>query len=76
MEETSRKNKAFDAVNVGEFRLYIIMRFFFIMAVRMIGTVVGWKIYILTRNPLALGLIGLSEVIPGSIACLVCRSYY
>jgi MFS family permease len=64
MDETSRKNKAFDAINVSEFRLYIIMRFFFIMAVRMIGTVVGWKIYILTRNPLALGLIGLSEVIP------------
>src|SRR4030095_6826545 len=38
--------------------------FFFIMALRMIGTVVGWKIYILTRNPLALGMIGLAEVIP------------
>lgn len=64
MEEKSRKGKAFDAMNVGEFRLYIIMRFFFIMALRMVGTVVGWKIYILTRNPLALGMIGLSEVIP------------
>jgi MFS family permease len=64
MEETNRQSKAFDAIKIGEFRLYIIMRFFFIMAVRMIGTVVGWKIYILTRNPLALGLIGLSEVIP------------
>lgn len=64
MEETSKRPRAFDAINVIEFRLYIIMRFFFIMALRMIGTVVGWKIYILTRNPLALGLIGLSEVIP------------
>jgi MFS family permease len=64
MEENSRKPKAFEAINIGEFRLYIIMRFFFIMALRMIGTVVGWKIYILTRNPLALGMIGLAEVIP------------
>ena len=64
MEEQNRKVKAFDAINVPEFRLYIIMRFFFIMALRMTATVVGWKIYILTRNPLALGLIGLSEVIP------------
>lgn len=64
MEETNRTSKAFGAINVNEFRLYIVMRFFFIMAVRMIGTVVGWKIYTLTRNPLALGLIGLSEVIP------------
>ncbi|MGZ5135788.1 MAG: MFS transporter [Flavitalea sp.] len=64
MEENSRKPRAFEAINIGEFRLYITMRFFFIMALRMIGTVVGWKIYILTRNPLALGMIGLAEVIP------------
>lgn len=64
MDERTRKVKAFDAVNIPEFRFYIIMRFFFIMALRMTATVVGWKIYILTRNPLALGMIGLSEVIP------------
>jgi MFS family permease len=64
MEEKNKKGKAFEAINIREFRLYIVMRFFFIMALRMIGTVVGWKIYILTRNPLALGMIGLSEVIP------------
>src|SRR5688572_11468362 len=64
MDENARKGKAFDAINIVEFRLYIIMRFFFIMALRMVATVVGWKIYILTRNPLALGMIGLSEVIP------------
>ncbi|MBC7826687.1 MAG: MFS transporter [Chitinophagaceae bacterium] len=64
MEEKKPNRKAFDAIQIGEFRLYIIMRFFFIMALRMIGTVVGWKIYMLTRNPLALGMIGLSEVIP------------
>lgn len=64
MEDKNRKVKAFDAINIGEFRLYIIMRFFFTMALRMTGTVVGWKIYILTRNPLALGMIGLAEVIP------------
>jgi len=63
MNEKNR-TKPFDAIQIAEFRLYIIMRFFFIMALRMIGTVVGWKIYILTRNPLALGMIGLSEVIP------------
>lgn len=64
MDEKDRKRRAFEAINIQEFRLYIVMRFFFIMALRMIGTVVGWKIYILTRNPLALGMIGLAEVIP------------
>lgn len=64
MDEQNKKTKAFEAINIGEFRLYIIMRFFFVMSMRMIGTVVGWKIYTLTRNPLALGMLGLSEVIP------------
>lgn len=64
MDEQIIKPGAFDAINIREYRLYIVMRFFFIMALRMIGTIVGWKMYILTRNPLSLGLIGLAEVIP------------
>ena len=39
-------------------------RFVFIMALRMMSTLVGWWIYELTRDPFAIGLIGLSEVIP------------
>lgn len=39
-------------------------RFAFIMALRMMGTLVGWWIYQLTKDPFAIGLIGLSEVIP------------
>src|SRR6478736_4568751 len=34
------------------------------MALRMVTTVVGWHMYQLTKSPFALGLIGLSEVIP------------
>ncbi|OQP51881.1 MFS transporter [Niastella populi] len=54
----------FVSVRIKEFRLYIIQRFFFVMAMRMIGTVVGWKMYEITRNPLAIAFIGLSEAIP------------
>ena len=36
----------------------------FIMGLRMMGTLVGWWIYNLTNDPLAIGLVGLSEVIP------------
>jgi MFS family permease len=57
-------NPAFAAIQLKEFRFYITQRFFFIMALRMIGTVIGWKMYLLTRSPLALGLLGLAEVIP------------
>jgi hypothetical protein len=34
------------------------------MGLRMMGTLVGWWIYELTNDPFAIGLIGLSEVIP------------
>jgi MFS family permease len=57
-------NPAFAAIQLKEFRYYIIQRFFFIMGLRMIATVVGWKMYLLTRSPFALGLLGLAEVIP------------
>ncbi|HYM94430.1 MAG TPA: MFS transporter, partial [Chitinophagaceae bacterium] len=39
-------------------------RFFFIMALRMMTTLVGWWMYTLTHDPFAIGLIGLSEIIP------------
>jgi MFS family permease len=39
-------------------------RFFYIMALRMVTTIVGWRIYELTHNPFAIGLIGLSEFLP------------
>lgn len=48
----------------SEFRSLIFGRFFTIMAFRMLATLLGWWIYQLTKDPLAIGLIGLSEVIP------------
>ena len=36
----------------------------FIMGLRMLATLVGWWLYELTRDPLAMGMIGLAEVIP------------
>ncbi|MCU0387833.1 MAG: MFS transporter [Chitinophagaceae bacterium] len=39
-------------------------RFCFIMALQMVNIGIGWYLYELTGNPLALGWVGLSEVIP------------
>jgi predicted MFS family arabinose efflux permease len=39
-------------------------RFFLVLSFRMLGTLMGWWIYQLTHDPFAIGLIGLSEVIP------------
>src|SRR5262245_6949253 len=61
---TNTPSSPFVSVRIKEFRLFIIQRFFFIMAMRMIATVVGWKMYQITKNPLAMAFIGLSEAIP------------
>jgi MFS family permease len=61
---TNDLSSPFVAIRIKEFRLFIIQRFFFIMAMRMIATVVGWKMYEITKNPLAIAFIGLSEAIP------------
>jgi MFS family permease len=59
-----RPDSPFVAVQIKEFRLFIIQRFFFTMAMRMIVTVVWWKMYLITKNPLAMAFIGLAEAIP------------
>lgn len=47
-----------------EFRLYICCRFIYIMALRMVGTVVAYELFHLTQSSFAIGLVGLSEFIP------------
>lgn len=54
----------FEAMQISEFRYLITGRFLFILSLRMMSTLVGWWIYQLTNAPFAIGLIGLSEVIP------------
>src|SRR6478672_7621330 len=55
---------SFDAVKIPEFRNLVTGRFCFVMALRMMTTLLGWWIYNLTNAPFAIGLIGLSEVVP------------
>ncbi len=55
---------ALQVLRVTEYRHLITARFFYIMALRMVTTVVGWRIYEITRNPFAIGLLGLSEFLP------------
>lgn len=64
MESQQRNGSPFEVLSIKEFRFYIVQRFFYTMALRMVTTVVGWHMYQLTKSPFALGLIGLAEVIP------------
>ncbi len=74
MSNLSNKNP-YEAFKIKEFRFFILGRFIFIMGLRMSGTVVGWWIYNLTNSPLALGLVGLSEVIPALSLALYAGHY-
>ena len=64
MIKQSTRNSPFAAIRIVEFKNLMLGRFVFIMALRMMSTLVGWWIYELTGDPFAIGLIGLSEVIP------------
>ncbi len=52
------RNHQFAFVKLLAFRIQMVL------AYQMMAVVVGWHIYELTHDPLALGLIGLAEVIP------------
>ncbi|MEO6894942.1 MAG: MFS transporter [Ginsengibacter sp.] len=58
------KSDPFASVKVVEYRNLLIGRFGFIMGLRMMSTLIGWWIYLLTNDPFAIGMVGLSEVIP------------
>lgn len=57
-----------------EFALFLATRFILIFSLFLQNTVVSFKLYSLTKNPLSLGLIGLSEVIP-AFACAFFAGY-
>lgn len=58
------RSDPFASIKVIEYRNLLIGRFAFIMGLRMMATLIGWWIYLLTNDPFAIGLVGLSEVIP------------
>jgi MFS family permease len=74
MEDTTAKkgflqnNTSLSPLLEPEYRIYIVARFFYIMALRMVGTVVAYKLYQLTKSSFSIGLVGLSEFVP--VFCL------
>jgi MFS family permease len=47
-----------------EFRIFIVARFFLIMALRMLGTVAAYQLFKITQDSFSIGLAGLSEFVP------------
>jgi MFS family permease len=58
------KHDAYAVLRVRDFRLFLCFRFFTTIAFQMQSIIVGWQVYQITKDPLALGLIGLAEALP------------
>lgn len=58
------KHTPYAVLHIPDFRFFLLARVCANIAVKMQGVIVGWQIYSLTKDPLALGLIGLAEAVP------------
>ena len=54
----------FSALQNIDFKYFLGVRFFATFAAQMASTLMAWQVYRITKDPLALGLIGLFEVLP------------
>ncbi len=52
------------------FLLFVAIRFFNVMATHALTVAVGWHVYMLTRDPLDLGLVGLAQFAPALVLFL------
>ena len=77
----TEKIGAYAALQIRDFRFFIMARQCATLAIQIQATIVGWQLYDITHDPLALGLVGLTEAIPaitvslyaGHIADIVAR---
>jgi MFS family permease len=53
-----------NALQIVDFRYLLVARVFVSLAAQIQGMAVGWQVYELTKDPLSLGLVGLTEVVP------------
>jgi len=60
----SHRHDSFAALRVGEIRLLLMANGFAGLAHRALAVVVAYQVYALTKDPLALGILGLVEAIP------------
>jgi len=59
------------AFTYPSFVLFELARFFIVLSGEMQSVAVGWEVYEITKRPLALGLVGLAQFLPGILLFLV-----
>lgn len=57
-------NDPYAALRIREFNIFLLLRFLLVFGWSMQFIVIEWQVYTLTKDPLALGIIGLMEIIP------------
>ncbi|MCK9421583.1 MAG: MFS transporter [Bacteroidales bacterium] len=69
-QDYNEKHDAYAVLRVRDFRYFLTFRFFTTIAFQMQSIIVGWQMYELTKDPFALGLIGLAEALPNIATAL------
>jgi MFS family permease len=69
--EHREKHDPFAVLRYKEFNLFLTNRFFLTLGIQMQSVIVGWQIYKLTGDVLALGMIGMAEAIPFILVSLI-----
>lgn len=64
MQQNKSLHDPYAALRIKEFLLFLNTRFFLTLAIQMQSVIVALQIYDITKDELALGMIGLSEAIP------------
>lgn len=70
LQKEKKEHDPYSALRYPEFRFFITARIFLVIAIQIQSVAVGWQIYELTKDPLSLGFIGLSEAIPSIMVAL------
>ena len=59
-----KKHDPYAALRFREFNVFLLIRFLLVLGWSMQFIIIEWEVYNITKNPLALGLIGLVEIVP------------
>ena len=58
------KQDPYAALRIKEFNIFLFVRFLLVFGWSMQFIVIEWQVYSITKDPLSLGIIGLTEIIP------------
>jgi len=60
----NKKHDPYAALRFREFNIFLLIRFLLVLGWSMQFIIIEWEVYNITKNPLALGFIGLVEIVP------------